>query len=87
MALVTFDIPNAFLTRYLTACAAEYGYSDTLTNPDGTTSPNPETKAQFGKRMAVENWFKQVTRNYEANIAAQDTRKAKEDEVNSITIS
>lgn len=51
MAQITIDIPNAVALRVQGAICERFGYQATTTNPDGTTSPNPETKTQFSKRM------------------------------------
>lgn len=85
MPIVSIDIPTAAVTRIQTAFTSEFGYQETITNEDGTTSPNPVTKNQFFKQQLI-NYVKQVTRNYEANLAAASARQTKEAEVNSVNI-
>lgn len=85
MANITLTIPDDKIQRIITAFTKEFGYQDNITNEDGTTSPNPETKAQFTKRMVIE-YIKQTTRNYEANIAAGAARVSTNADVNSINI-
>jgi hypothetical protein len=81
MATISFDIPDSFLPRVTDAFASEYNYSATL--PNGTA--NPVTKTQFAKAQIIE-FVKQVTRNYEGNIAAASSRAAKVTEINGINI-
>lgn len=85
MAVISLTIPNDKIDRITTAFCAEYGYQETITNPDGTTSPNPETKAAFTKRMVIQH-VRQVTSNFEANIAAGTARKTVETDVSGINI-
>lgn len=82
----SITIPDTQIQRVIDAFAAEFGYQSTITNADGTTSPNPVTKAQFAKQQLIA-YIKQITRNYEANQAAATARQSKETEVNNIQIS
>ncbi len=81
MAQITIDIPNTVIQRVTTAFTKEFGYQST--DQDG--QPNPQTPAQFTKAQVIE-YIKQVTRNYEASLAAQAARAAKESEINSVNI-
>jgi len=49
MAQIALNIPDAILTRVINGFANYYHYQSTI---DGEA--NPETKAQFSKRMLVE---------------------------------
>lgn len=70
MATLTFSFETGGvpLTRIIDAFATAYSYSATLN--DGTT-PNPETKAQFAKRM-VRDFIINTVRSQEV-VAAQAT--------------
>jgi hypothetical protein len=67
MATISFTIQDAQMPRIITAFKSNFGYQEFL--PDGTT-PNPETGAQFTKRM-INEMIKGEVRNYEAGIAAR----------------
>lgn len=56
---VTITIPDQYASRVIDAYCAVYGYQATI---DG--QPNPETKAQYAKRMLLQN-MKEVTLEYE----------------------
>lgn len=73
--VISIDIPDAAVTRIRDAFAAELGWSSEL----------GVTKAVFTKQQLIE-YIKQVTRSYEANIAANSARVAVETEVNSVNI-
>jgi len=85
LATITLTIPNDKIDRIVTAFCGEFGYQDTITNEDGTTSTNPVSKNAFTKQKVVE-YVKQVTRNYEANISAAQARVIVDSDVNSINI-
>jgi len=69
MANLTVTVPDAMLPRVTAAFKAQYNYQATL--PDGTA--NPETEAQFMRRM-VKEYIKQVLVAHEAVTAAEDAR-------------
>lgn len=75
MAIVSFDIPTAAVNRVNDAFAAEFGWTAEL----------GLTKAQFTKSKVIE-YVKQVTRNYEANIAASQARTTVNSEIDGINI-
>lgn len=50
--------------------ATTYGYSTTIPGPEGTTIPNPESKAEFGRRM-IREIIVEAVRNAEAKAASQ----------------
>lgn len=77
MASISVTIPDAVLPRVLNAFASRYGYLATLTNADDQPVANPETKAQFAKRMLAEH-IKRVVREEEA-IAAELTARQQTD--------
>lgn len=54
MAIITFTIKDTQLQRVMDGICYDNGYQATITNTDGTTSPNPETKQQFVKRIIIE---------------------------------
>lgn len=56
MASINFTIPDAQINRVINALCTKYGYQDNIiTNTDPPEiSPNPESKAQFSKRMISE---------------------------------
>lgn len=76
MATITFTIPDAQIARVVDAFAVAYGYQDTITNPvDGTTSPNPETSAQFMRRQIMV-FIKNTVQSIEVLAAAEAARAA-----------
>lgn len=55
MANITLTIPDAQLARVIDGICLYYNYAATiLTVGGGSSVPNPETKAQFAKRMLIE---------------------------------
>jgi hypothetical protein len=72
---VCVDAPGAQRTRILTAYTNAHGYQPTLTQPDGTSIPNPQTRAQFFKQKLAET-VRETVKAYEAGQAAEDARKA-----------
>lgn len=85
MAIITIDIPTVALTRVVDSLCLYGGYQATITNPDGTTSPNPVTKAKFAKAEIIK-FIKQVTKNNEASVSANTARQTKETEIESFNI-
>lgn len=75
MANITLTIPDDKVQRILDAFAAEFGW----------TTESGVTKAQFTKAQVIE-YIKQVTRNFEANVAANTARQSVNTDVNSINI-
>lgn len=75
MANITVTIPDDKIQRIIDAFAAEFGW----------TTESGLTKAQFTKQQVIE-YIKQVTRNYEANLAASTARNTVNTDVNSINI-
>ncbi len=53
MATITINITDADLPRVITAICGVLNYQPTLTDMLGRTTPNPETPAQFARRMVV----------------------------------
>lgn len=76
MAQIVVTVPDAVLQRVLDAFAAAYGYQATI---DG--SPNPETKAQFARRM-VRQYVKNTVVAHEAEQAAITARQTAADAAN-----
>lgn len=82
----SFTTTTANITRAIQGVAYQNKYQDEIDDPDnpGEMIPNPETKAQFAKRMIKEYIINNV-RAWEANQAADAARtaaiEAVEDEV------
>lgn len=58
MATIQIDIPNGVLTRVTSGICEKFNYQDTVNG-----QPNPETKAQFSKRMValvVKDWVTEL---------------------------
>jgi len=51
MATVKLTIPNAHISRVLDAMSGIYGYQETIDDGGGSMIPNPESTADFAKRM------------------------------------
>jgi len=65
---IIFNIANEDLPRVITAFTVTFNYQETIIDENGDEVPNPETKAQFTKRMWIK-YGKDVTRNYEDETA------------------
>jgi hypothetical protein len=81
MAELRITIPDEWAPRVMEAIAALHGYTETL--GDGT--PNPETKAQFAKRI-VGRWLKAQTLQFESSRAAAEAQTAKQAEFDSLDL-
>lgn len=75
MATIQITIPDDKADRIREAFAAEFGWTPEL----------GITKTAFTKQQVV-SYIKQVTRNYEGNLAAGSARSTVENDVNSFTI-
>lgn len=55
MAQIVLTIPDPVLPRMIQGLSEYYGYQPTLKDPSDITKtiPNPETRAQFAKRMLI----------------------------------
>ena len=69
MASINLQIPDAVISRVINAICAQQGYQAELVAEDGTTSSNPQTKAQFAKQFIIRVVMENVKR-HEANLAA-----------------
>jgi hypothetical protein len=78
---LTYDTGSVSLTRIQDAIAAAYGYQATIPDGNGGTIPNPESKAQFARRM-IGVHIKSVVRNQELAAA----RAASETSIAEITL-
>ena len=65
MAIINLTIPDAILSRVVTALASQVGWTATL--PDGTA--NPETQAQAAKRAVIQ-YMKQIVIHHEVAQAS-----------------
>ena len=76
MAQIIVTIPNADLQRVVDAIAGNYGYTDTIpdpNNPEGPEIPNPETRDQFAQRQTAQ-FVKQNVISWEATQASEAAR-------------
>ncbi len=76
----TFTVSSTNKTRIIDGIAGQHNYQATIEDAEGKSIPNPETKGVFVKRMARE-WVISNVRSFEANQAAEDSRKAAIDDV------
>lgn len=78
MAVLTFSFDTGIipLSRIVDAMAITYGYSATIPDPAnlGQTIPNPETKAQFGRKQ-IRRIIMESVRNAEV-IQARTTAES-----------
>lgn len=75
MASIQITIPDAVASRVTNGLAGQYNYQATIPapNPLNPPVPNPETKAQFAKRM-VAKFIKDSVKAFEATQAAGTAR-------------
>ncbi|RLC99125.1 MAG: hypothetical protein DRI46_10040 [Chloroflexi bacterium] len=55
---IVFQVDTDHLQRFINGIAAHYGYQQE--SVDG--APNPETKAQYGKRKIRQEWVRRIQR-------------------------
>ncbi len=73
---ITLTIPDPVATRVILGYSASRGYSPTIFDPEtGATSPNPETRAQYAKRMLIAHVI-QAVKQYETQLADQAAAQA-----------
>lgn len=82
MARITIDYPDAVGPRITNAFAGQLDYASKVDDGNGNLITNPETKAQFTKRM-IQEYIMSVVTAYESNEAAQTARKTAQDKVRS----
>ena len=75
MAQIIINIPDAQLTRTLNGLGEFYNYSPTLTQSDGSSIPNPESRAAFIKRMITSS-IKDAVLKGEAQLAYEAAQAA-----------
>lgn len=63
-------IPDGIEARVIEALAYKHGYRDFIKNQNNEDIPNPQTKAQY-IRGYFKNYFQEITRIYEAEVAAK----------------
>jgi hypothetical protein len=96
MATITLNIPDTFIQRAIDAYLNDFNYQNQIPNPDFDPEQpegvgneklidNPETPAQFTKRMVGEEVKGRVLR-YEAGVARRDANTLLADEINLIEI-
>lgn len=73
--VISITIPDAVGSRVVDGLAGQYNYQATIPapNPLNPPVPNPETKAQFAKRM-VAKFIKDSVKAFEATQAAGTAR-------------
>jgi hypothetical protein len=81
---ICVDAPSAQRARIVTGYTNAHSYPATVTQPDGTTIPNPETRAAFFKRKLAET-VRETVKSYEAGQAAEDARRAAAQKVDAET--
>ncbi len=72
---ISLSIPDTDRNRVLTAFARRFGYSDTIPDGNGGQVQNPESRAQFVKRV-VSEYVKGVVRDSEIDQASRDAGAA-----------
>lgn len=60
---ITLNIDSTLINEAVTALCTLGGYQSTITNADGTTSPNPQTQNQFAKQQVINFVMNQITEN------------------------
>lgn len=75
-------VPDPVDARVLDGVAGQYKYQATIKDAGGATIPNPETKAQFVKRV-IRGFVKQSVVAYEAGVAAETARQNAVDQATS----
>lgn len=73
MAQITITIPDAALPRVISDLCTNFGYQSILVDVIGNQTANPETPAQFAKRMLVQQikgWMRNVESAQAARVAA-----------------
>lgn len=75
MGSITLSWDAQYDQRIVDGIAYQHGYQDEIEDPEtGEAIPNPETKAQFAKRMARQ-WVKECIIAWEATQAAEQARQ------------
>jgi len=72
---ITITIPDEIAPRVIDGVAGQHGYQETVLDEEGNEIPNPETKAQFAKRVILEG-VKNAVLSWEAVQAAEAARTA-----------
>lgn len=79
MTTFCISIPDAIAARVTDAFAARHGYEEQVAGPNGTTVPNPVTKAAFLK-ATVTTYIRESARQGMIAQATQDAgSKASDD--------
>ncbi len=80
MAVISIDIPNPIATEVMRLFATANGYSPQISDGNGGLTANPETRAQFSKRMIVE-WIRRTSMQQRKNETVNAAAKTAEDSV------
>lgn len=75
MAQITITYNDTLQTRVIDAFSLGNGWTANVENPDGSTSPNPLTKAQWA-RNEIKRYIREHVIQYEANRDAEAARTA-----------
>jgi hypothetical protein len=70
---IKLSIPDNIAQRVIDGIAGAHGYQDVIIGIDDSETPNPETKAQFAKRVIIAD-IKNAVKSYEAIQAAETAR-------------
>lgn len=78
----SFTVSEVNKARIINGVCYQNNYRDQIEDPEneGEMIANPETKAQFAKRM-IKEYIKNNVRAYEVSKAVSEARKAKMEEV------
>ena len=68
---VTVSIPDSLVPRVIAAVCWRYGYQEQIPDGLGGFQDNPETPAQFTKRVLFKEFPKELMRQYEGELARQ----------------
>jgi len=82
MATITFTIPDNLMPRVINGICGKYGYQETIDDPEnpGQVIDNPETKANFCKRI-IRQGIKRDVLQWEAEQAYNASHAAGESEI------
>lgn len=90
MPKITLDIPADQMERVINALCKKYGYKEKVKKPDVPQlmnrpedfENNPESRAQFAKRMIIQ-LIKGIVKSIEVNDAIRSANKVASDKVES----
>lgn len=94
MSNIIITIPSSKLTRVVDGICGNFNYQETIANPSydpeepesQETISNPETKAQFAKRMVIK-YVKDCVKAHEGRVAVQSAKDTIDADVSDIDVS